>query len=484
MNIGGMYIWVVLLVVYSVICITTLYTIISEKRDPVRTLSWIVVIILLPFVGFVCYVTFGQNYRKNKLFNRKVSTDIKHIDHIISRQIYKVNSPLLTKRAEVEQNKDIITLLLNNNKSTITYNNKTTILNNGDETFPEIVRSLKKAKHFIHLEYYMIQSDMIGCQIADILCEKASKGIEVRLIYDDVGSWSLSKKYVNMLERSGVEVVSFMPVVFPLLTSKINYRNHRKIIIIDGNVGFTGGLNIANKYLFGTKKHGEWRDTHVKIEGRAVHSLQAVFITDWYFTTGIRLDHHYYFPSVHGTSNETVQIASSGPDSRWASIMQAFFMAISHAKKNIYISTPYFIPTESILEALKVASLGGVEVHLIIPNRSDSKIIYWATRSYITELLEAGVNVYLYEKGFNHSKVMTIDSSISSIGSANMDSRSFEDNFEISAIIYDRVRTEELEGYIKNDISYSRKVDLEKWLHRSKKERTLEAICRITSPLL
>lgn len=464
---------------------SALYAVVTEKRDPVRAISWIVVIISLPFFGFLCYIIFGRNYRKQRIFKYKVKSDIKYFNYIVKRQLYKVNSNFFDKREEVDSNKDIITLLLNNSSSPLTYKNNVTILNNGENAFPEIIEALKNAQNYIHLEYYMFIDDNIGSEIIDILCKKSKSGVSVRLIYDDIGSWRFSNKSIKKLRHSGVEVVSFMPVLFPILTSKINYRNHRKIIVIDGKIGFTGGMNIADKYIHGEKKLGKWHDVHLKIEGRAIMSLQLTFTKDWFFLTGEDIKNTNLFPAFTPKEGDTImQIVTSGPDSHWASIMQAFFKAISQAKEQINIASPYFSPSESILTALKVAALGGIEVNVMIPSKNDSPIVYWATRSYVSELLEAGVNVYIYRDGFNHSKLITIDSEFSAIGSANMDIRSFEYNFEITAFIFDREKTSELKNIYYNDIKKSKKLSKSSWSHRSRKDKTKESICRITSPLL
>ncbi len=475
---------IVLVVFYVIILATTIFTIISDKRDPVKALSWIAVIVLLPVLGFLLYIVFGQNYRKRKIFNKKGILRNQQIEGIIAKQLYAVNSPLVCNRDEILVNRDTITLLLNNNESPITYNNKVTILNDGEETFSSIIEALRNAESSIHFEYYIIQDDVLGNQIADILIERAGKGVEVRVIYDDVGSWSLPKNYIRRLKSAGVKVEAFMPVVFPFFTSKINYRNHRKIVVVDGKIGFTGGLNIADRYLMGTKKLGAWRDTHLRLEGKGVQSLQAVFITDWYFVNGEKLNHPRYFPRHNVNDQVAVQIAASGPDSDWASIMQAYFSAITKAKSHIYISSPYFLPNESILTAIKVASLSGVDVKLMIPYHSDSKVVYWATRSYVTELLEAGVKVYMYRSGFNHSKLLMIDGVFSSVGSANMDIRSFEDNFEVSAMIYDEGKTSELEESFKNDLQNAVLVRGYWWRNRPKLHCFYEALSRLLSPLL
>ena len=376
---------------YILFVIVTIAVIIHDKREPVKALSWIIVISLLPVVGFVFYIVFGRNHRKQKLFNRKELHDLEQIDALSRQQIYEINHPSLLHKSEISDHRDTITLLLNSNKALLTVHNRVRVLNDGAETFDEIRRALRQARESIHMEYYIIEDDELGREIADILIAKAAEGVEVRLIYDDVGSWGLGRKYLGRLRRAGVEVRCFMPVVFPWLTSQVNDRNHRKILVVDGRVGFTGGINIAQRYVTGTKL-GPWRDTHLRLEGEAVGMLQIVFITDWFFVTKKLLaDYDKYLPKTHVRDETMIQIVTSGPDSDWASIMQAFFSAISHAQHHIYISSPYFLPNEAILTAVKVASLSGIDVRIMIPSRSDSKIVYWASRSYFGELIEANV---------------------------------------------------------------------------------------------
>lgn len=471
-----------LLVFYLLVVIATVFTVLHERRDPVRALSWIAVIVLLPFIGIGLFLFFGQDYRKQKIFNRKEIKDLKQFEHLSYKQLREIDS---SSNPEVASNREIITLLLNNNKSLLTTNNRLEVLNDGQQTFSSLIDALGRAESFIHLEYYIFENDVLGGEIADILKEKARAGVEVRFIYDDVGSWNLKRRFIKSLREAGVQVHCFMPVVFPWLTSKINYRNHRKIVVIDGKVGFTGGLNIADRYLNGTK-HGPWRDTHLKIEGTAVHMLQLTFLTDWYFATGIQLrDKEKYLALRGGYVGDTaVQIATSGPDSDWATIMQAYFAAINKATDHIYISTPYFMPGESLLTALKVAALSGIDVRIMLPSRSDSKIVYWASRSYIAELLEARIKVYLYNEGFNHSKIMTIDNHFSSIGTANMDNRSFEDNFEVTAMIYDHGITDQLEQRFLQDLEGCTKLTRKRWATRSRADLFKESVARLFSPLL
>ncbi|WP_274957237.1 cardiolipin synthase [Millionella massiliensis] len=471
-----------LLVFYFLLVIATVFTVLHERRDPVRALSWIAVIVLLPFAGMVLFVFFGQDYRKQKIFNRKEIKDLIQFEQLSYKQLREIDT---FSNPEVAANREIITLLLNNNKSLLTTNNRLEVLNDGSETFASLIDALRKAESFIHLEYYIFENDELGGRIADILKEKARSGVEVRFIYDDVGSWNLKRSFIRSLREAGVQVHCFMPVVFPWLTSKINYRNHRKIVVIDGKVGYTGGLNIADRYLRGTK-HGPWRDTHLKIEGTAVNMLQLTFLADWYFATGIQLKDKdkYLMVSDDSVGDTAVQIATSGPDSDWATIMQAYFAAITKATDHIYISTPYFMPGESLLTALKVAALSGVDVRIMLPSRSDSKIVYWASRSYITELLEAKIKVYLYNKGFNHSKIITIDNRFSSIGTANMDNRSFEDNFEVTAMIYDRDVTDRLESRFLADLNGCTRLTYRRWATRSRTDMFKESVARLFSPLL
>ena len=472
-------------VLYAILIVATIGVIVHDKRDPVKALAWITVIALVPIVGMILYIMFGRNHRKEKLFNRKEIKDVEQIERMCSEQLRHMSDPDAEVRRTIRDNRDIITLLLNNNKAALTIHNRVRVLNNGKETFAAILESLKSATSSIHIEYYIFENDRIGNKIARVLMDKAAQGVEVRFIYDDVGSWGLKAKFTRKLRRAGVRARCFMPVAFPWLTSSVNYRNHRKIIIVDGKTAFTGGINIADRYLVRRGKNGMWRDTHLQIEGESVAMLQAVFLTDWYFVSKEQTsDTEKYFPKPTVRQESPLQIASSGPDSDWASIMQAFFSAITHAQKYIYISTPYFLPNQAILTALKVAALSGIDVRVMIPSRSDSKIVYWATRSYVSELIDAGINVYMYRKGFNHSKVIIIDGTFSSVGTANMDVRSFEDNFEVTAMMYDHRVAEELEGHFLKDLTHSTRITRENWDERPNLHGIYESLSRLLSPLL
>ena len=322
----------ILTLVYVLFVAFTIVVIVHDKRDPVKALAWITVIALVPVVGFVFYIVFGRNHRKEKLFSRKELRDQKQLERMTQRQLGEINDSNVLQKRLIADNRDIITLLLNNSKALLTVRNRVTILNNGKETFASIIEALKAARSSIHLEYYIFANDKLGKLIARILMRKAREGVEVRFIYDDVGSWGLSPKFIHRLRKAGVEVRCFMPVAFPWLTSKINYRNHRKIVVVDGTVAFTGGINIAERYMGRSKKLGMWRDTHLRVEGEAAHMLQSVFITDWFFVSHRQPDNPAkYFPRVRIKDECLMQIVTSGPDSDWASIMQAFFAAITAA---------------------------------------------------------------------------------------------------------------------------------------------------------
>lgn len=477
-------VWSVVTAFYVVAIIVVIAFIIYEKREPEKALAWITVIALLPVVGVFLYFIFGRNRRKEKIFNRKELHDLEQLDRMCLRQLTDISNPDLLHHRSVADNRDIITLLLNSNKAPLTMHNRLKVLHNGKETFSDLLDSLRRAEKFIHMEYYIFENDRVGRKVARILMDKARSGVAVRLIYDDVGSWGLSPRFVYKLRKAGVETGKFMPVVFPWLTSGVNYRNHRKIVVVDGKRAYTGGINIAERYLRGTRL-GRWRDTHLRIEGDAVGMLQAIFVTDWYFVSGKRLfDTALYFPPAKVDAVTPMQIASSGPDSDWASIMQAFFAAIGKARRYIYICSPYFLPNQAVLTAMKVAALSGIDVRVIIPSRSDSKVVYWATRSYIPELLEAGIKVFLYRKGFIHAKVIIIDGEFCSVGTANMDIRSFEDNFEVSAIIYDRATARILEEQFREDMADSVEITAEMWDRRSSLHAAYEALARLLSPLL
>lgn len=468
---------------YTIATIIIIILVISDDRSPTITLSWVMVLVFLPILGLLLYLFFGQNFRKQKIFSRKGLEDFRQIEKLRFEQLDYLDSPDIIGYKPAYKKLHIMRLLLNNSKSIISRNNSITVLNNGAEKFPELVMAMQAAKNHIHLEYYIFENDNIGNQIINILVEKAQAGVEVRFIADHVGSWHLKKTHIKRLKNSGAQIQLFMPVAFPYLTSRINYRNHRKIVVIDGKIGFVGGINVADKYIDGDKKLGAWRDTHLKIVGNAVHSLQTVFLTDWYFLSKELPTNDIYFPETESTAEAIIQIVASGPDSKWAGIMQTYFSIIATARKHIYINTPYLLPNSPILTALKTAALSGVDVRLIIPRRGDLKIVYYASLSYIKGLIAAGIKVYFYDKGFIHSKVMIVDGILASVGTANLDYRSFSLNFEVNALIYNEKTTKELTKSFFVDLDNSTLITKEMWNKRKSIKKLKSNIAKLFAPL-
>lgn len=483
--------WVQVKSVFStVVEIATIITVISivfsillENRDPQKTISWVIIIALLPIVGIFLYFIIGRNLRKEKIFSKKIIADFEQIEKFKEAQLTNITKQIFSGNSKLKSKSGTMNLLRNNNKALLTENNRVLVLNNGVETFNAIIQALENARDHIHLEYYIIEDDEIGNRIRELLIKKAKEGVTVRLIYDDIGSWSLSSDYIESLINAGAEVFSFMPVKFYRFAAKINYRNHRKIIVVDGKTGFVGGLNIADRYIHGNEEVGFWRDTHLRIEGDAVFSLQYVFLIDWCFVSDQFIRDEKYFPDTDVVETCLVQIATSGPDSDWASIMQTYFSAISTAKKYVYISTPYFMPNESILTALKTVAMSGVDVRIILPSKSDSFISYWGSMSYVTELLEAGIKVFVYEKGFTHSKVLIVDDILCSVGTANMDIRSFDQNFEVSALIYNEPVACFLKKSFMDDLGSCNRLLPEDYSKRPFVIKIKESIAKVFSPL-
>jgi cardiolipin synthase A/B len=469
---------------YFITVAFTVILVVQQKGDPLKTIAWILVIFVLPVIGIILYFFFGKNYRKEKIFSRKGLLDLEQMRHLSDDQFINLPTKDIFINEKIRSKINIMRLLLNSSKSLLTEKNKVTVLQNGRATFDSLIEAIENARHHVHLEYYIIDDDHIGNLIRKLLIKKAKEGVKIRFIYDDVGCWSLPKHFIDSMVDEGIEAYPFLPVHFPLLTNKVNYRNHRKIVVVDGKIGFVGGLNIADRYLNGIEDLGIWRDTHLKLEGEAVHSLQIIFLVDWFFVADEVVRGTSYFPVTDVDERHFVQVTTSGPDSDWASIMQAYFAAISSAQSTIYISTPYFMPNESILTALKTASLSGMDVRILLPAKSDSKIVFWSSRSYVSELLEAGIKIYFYEKGFPHSKLLLVDGVLSSVGTANLDIRSFDQNFEVSALIYDEAIVSDLQQSYLNDLQNSKEIILEQWERRPRWEGVLESVARLFSPLL
>src|SRR5690606_11533556 len=476
--------WITLIIINYVIAISAVITILLKNINPTRTLSYIIVLVFFPFVGLIIYYLFGQEYRKNKIFNGKNILNNKLIKNLgqeleADYQLFKrENSDVFDDKIK------LVKLLRKSEKSPLTISNKAQIIKNGEAKFNLLLEDLKQAKDHIHLEYYIMRDDRIGSKVIDILCDKAQNGVSVRLCIDDVGS-SLTRKTKQRLKNCGVELFSFMPVLFSGFTGKMNYRNHRKIAIIDGHIGYLGGINIEDEYVNDGHNKVFWRDTHLRLEGEAVHALQVHFLINWEFVSDCKLKiTKNFFPKVAIEEEIAVQIAASGPDTDWANIMEVIFTSIVTAEKYVYITTPYFIPNDQIITAMQVASKSGVDVRLILPDTSDAWITKHASDSYLQELLDADVKVYQYKKGFIHSKTIVVDDIFGSIGTANMDYRSFNINFEINAMIYNEHLSLELKQHFMDDLNDSLQLEPSVWKKRPKIQKFKESYSRLWAPLL
>ena len=484
--------WIVLLdVVYVFILILVCVQIIYDTTSTNKTFAYLLLVVFIPVLGMLFYFSFGINYRKRRVYTKKLIEDdalrMKLIRDIILKS--EIN---LKNNSHIGYAKSLVHLLLRDTLSPLTTGNYVKVLLNGEEKFHELKKTLNEARHHIHLEYYIYENDIIGNEIKDILIRKAGQGVKVRFIYDAFGSRAMGKKILRSLRNAGVEVYPFNRIRFVPLANRLNYRNHRKIVVVDGHCGFLGGINISDRYSNNfaynksKKKKVYWRDTHLSIEGPGVQYLQYVFFCDWNFCSRQKLqpEEIYFDVSKHAEGNESVQIAASGPDSPMSTIMLSLLKAISLAKKEILITTPYFIPGESILNALKVAALGGVSVKILAPGVSDSRLVNAAAWSYFDDLLRAGVEIYLYWKGFIHVKTMVVDNQISIVGTANMDYRSFDLNFEVNAVVYGEKLAEELRAIFFRDLSDARQIDPDAWRQRPKFKQLPEKIARLLSPLL
>jgi cardiolipin synthase len=469
-------------IIFTLLAVLTGFVIFLENRHPTKTITWLIVLGIFPLIGFIFYIMFGRNFRKKKMFQKKAILD-EETFHEVKENIVGNDGELKIFKGHQQR---LFHLAQRIGKSPVSSRTRSEILTNGEETFSRMLLELEQAKQSIHLEYYIVRNDEIGNKVKEILIEKAAEGVEVRFLYDPVGSWGLSKKFVKSLKEAGVQIIPFSPVKLPFLNHKVNFRNHRKIIVIDGKKGFVGGLNIGDEYLGKNQYFGFWRDTHLFLEGEAVRSLQIIFLQDWYYMTNESLiSANYLTPSLDKVNEfGAVQLVAGGPDNEWEVIKNLFFEMISTARKSICIATPYLIPDVDILSALKIASLSGVDVKIIVPNRPDKRIVFFASRSYFPELLEAGVQVYEYEKGFMHSKFIIIDDEIASIGTSNMDMRSFHLNFEVNAFLYQTKSIQDLVKDFKEDIEQSSKIEFNQFGSRSIIQKLLESLSRLLSPLL
>jgi len=474
--------------IYILLIIAVCLRIIYDTDSTSKTLAYLLITIFFPIGGTVIYFMLGTNYRKRKLYSKKIFKDEQLMRQVKTRIFRDSARSWQTVAPELKKYRKLFTLLLNSNWSSLSAGNKVEVLKNGEEKFDAVLTALRAAKNHIHIEYYIFEDDEIGNCIKDVLIEKAKEGVEVRFIYDDFGSRSIRKTIIPELKAAGVEAYPFYKIFFIALANRLNYRNHRKIIVIDGSVGFTGGINVSDRYINKPEDHSDlfWRDTHVKITGPGVYYLQYLFICDWNFCSDHELapDRDFFFQGKQEHGGALVQIAASGPDSDEPTIMFSLVKAIGLADKEILITTPYFIPGETLLDALTIAATSGISVKLLVPGLSDSRMVDLAARSYYENLLRAGVEIYQYKKGFIHAKTLVCDAVLSVIGTANMDQRSFDLNFEVNSVIYDSAIGKQMTRQFYADLKDAERIDLESWQQRSIFKLFPEKVARLFSPML
>lgn len=462
-------------IIYFSVIISMTIMVVLDNRNPVKTIAWILVLVFVPIVGIVFYIFFGRSQRRERIINKKSFDSLlkKPRAEYLAQTTVKVNP----------EEERLVQFFRNTNQAFPFEGNKIDIYTDGYGMLESLIKALGAAREHIHFEYYIFEDDPVGRLVRDILMDKARSGVEVRVIYDDVGCWNVPNKFYDEMRGAGIEVRSFLKVRYPRFTSRVNYRNHRKIVVIDGEVGFVGGMNIAKRYITGMP-WGIWRDTHLKLHGKAVHGLQTAFLVDWYFVDRTLITGSRYFPKLDTFGDAMAQIVTSEPIGMWREIMQGLVMAIAKSKKYFYMQTPYFLPTETILMAMQTAALAGLDIRLMLPLKADNQITHWASCSYIGDMLRAGVKVYFYKKGFLHSKLMVSDDILSTVGSTNLDFRSFDQNFEVNAFMYDRETALRMKEIFLTDQKECTQIYLKHWKQRSWKNRVKESVLKLLAPLL
>ena len=451
--------------------------VVMDNRQPAKTMAWALVIFFVPVVGIVFYLFFGLNHRRQRLVGQRSLDQLSRRSMLNFVEQHDLHVP--------ESHKQLVDLFVNQSLSLPFRIEQLDLMTDGYAFIPELLKDISQARHHIHLDMYIIEDDPLGRLVTDALIDKAQHGVEVRVIYDDVGCWKTSHAFIERMREGGVDIAPFLPVRFPSFTSKANYRNHRKIVVIDGAVGYIGGMNIALRYVKGTGQQ-PWRDTMLRLTGTIVYALQRTFLIDWYFVDRTLITGRMYYPAVSAHPQVALaQIVTSGPDTPYPEIMQGYVRSIMAARRYVYIETPYVLPSDPVLFALKTAAVGGVDVRIICPLRSDARFTDWASRSYLRELYEAGAKVYLYQAGCLHSKLMVSDDSLSTCGSTNVDFRSFENNFEANVFVYDEGTALRLKKVFLDDQQQSVLLsDVPQRMTPHFLQRLWESLTRLLSPLL
>lgn len=457
-----------------------------ERRSAQSVWAWILVLFFLPIVGFLLYMLFGRTIYRQEIF--KLDEDDKiGLEHLVSEQLEEIKQDRLVFSNDIaEKHKKQIHMLLNNNQSFVTSNNDVTSFTDMNQKFAQMIKDIEAAEDHIHFQYYTFKLDNIGQELYRALLKKQREGVSVRILYDDIGSRSLSLRNFTDVREAGGLVEAFFPSKLPLINPRINNRNHRKIVVIDGKVGYIGGSNVGDEYLGRDPKMGALRDTHLRIEGDAVKSLQLRFMLDWnsHDTRNNMKHEEHYFPEIDSVGDTTMQIASSGPDENYQQIKYGYLNMVYSAKKSIHIQSPYFIPDQSIMEAIRIAILSGVKVKIMIPSFPDHPFVYWASYSNAASLMKMGAEIYMYKPGFLHQKVFNIDDEVVSVGTTNIDNRSFILNFEVNAFMYDQDEAVKQRKIFEADIDQCEIMTVERYEERGFWIKLKEGLANLISPIL
>ncbi|SEA30000.1 cardiolipin synthase [Porphyromonadaceae bacterium NLAE-zl-C104] len=462
-------------ILYLLTVVGIVVVVISENRNPIKTVAWILAVVFLPFIGIIWYAFFGQDATKKQVISRRMYSKLK------KRPLDGMETAV--EHIFPEEYINLINLLQNMDYTPLLGGNDVTLFTNGEDKFASLFADIEKAEKHIHIEYYVLLDDELGLKLQQALIRKAREGVEIRIIYDSFGSRKAKRKFFEDFRKAGIETEPFLKLSLSRLTSRLNYRTHRKIVVIDGRIGYVGGMNVADRYLKGLD-WGCWRDTHARIEGKGVQGLQSVFLIDWYFVSQTLITSRDYFPVLENYGECPMQIVNSGPLSETNEISHGIMQAIYDARKSIFIQTPYFLPPDAMADALQAAAIKGVDVRVMMSKRSDVPLVQRASFSYIKDMLKAGVKVYMYHKGFLHSKMMVFDGSLTLVGSANFDSRSFEQNFEVEAFIYDKELGMQANDIFVEDQRFSEPVSMREWSKRPVLKRFVESFMRLFAPLL
>ncbi|WP_409274918.1 cardiolipin synthase [Neobacillus sp. SCS-31] len=455
-----------------------------ERRDIGSTWAWLMVLHFIPVIGFIAYLFLGRQL-KQKNFYRLSAEERNYLQSEVVEQLNELKTSEWYRNDTLKKYADLLKMNVKSSNALITLNNDLAIFSDGHDKFRSLFEDIRNAKKEVHLQYYIIQPDSLGKKLRDELTKKAKEGVKVRVLYDEIGSKRISRSFFRELISYGGEVEAFFPSILKLINFRINNRNHRKLCIIDGRIAYIGGFNVGNEYLGLNKKFGYWRDTHLRIVGDAVNDIQGRFILDWNYTAEHQLDlGRLFIQTEKHDTNVPIQIIASGPNSETEHIKNMFIKLIMSAKRSVYIQTPYFVPDTSFMDACKMALLSGVDVRIMFPNNPDHPFVKWASGVYAGELLKYGAKILLYENGFMHAKTIVVDQEVASVGTANIDRRSFYLNFEVNTIVYDRKIADQLTQLFFHDSRNSKELTLDIYQRRSIFIKIKEAISRLLSPIL